>query len=270
MSAQITSGQTFTDPPLAPANTYAAISAAGTDVLFSDHVEGDVSGWMVVSDPSLTTGQWEQAVPFATIFNSQVAAPGSDATANPGTMAFVTENGPPGGAASANDVDGGPTYLISPVFDLQDSDAIVTYARWAFSATGIHDHLTTEISNDGGSIWTLVDTVENTGSAWQTTTFIASGFVPPTSQVRVRFGVCDCPNDSVTEAGIDDFRVDKIDCTPQCPWDLDRSGAVETTDFLALLAAWGSDPGGPPDFDNDGSVGVTDFLALLANWGPCP
>jgi hypothetical protein len=55
----------------------------------------------------------------------------------------------------------------------------------------------------------------------------------------------------------------------QCPWDLDGSGDVGVTDFLALLAVWGSDPGGPPDFDGDGDVGITDFLVLLANWGPC-
>jgi predicted outer membrane repeat protein len=55
-----------------------------------------------------------------------------------------------------------------------------------------------------------------------------------------------------------------------CPWDLDGDGAVGVTDFLDLLALWGSDPGGPPDFDGDGEVGITDFLILLANWGPCP
>ncbi len=55
-----------------------------------------------------------------------------------------------------------------------------------------------------------------------------------------------------------------------CPWDLDRDGFVGILDFLALLAAWGTDPGGPPDFDGDGDVGVNDFLELLANWGPCP
>ncbi len=55
-----------------------------------------------------------------------------------------------------------------------------------------------------------------------------------------------------------------------CPWDLDGSGGVGIADFLALLAAWGTDPGGPPDFDGDGNVGIQDFLALLANWGPCP
>ncbi len=55
-----------------------------------------------------------------------------------------------------------------------------------------------------------------------------------------------------------------------CPWDLDDDGSVGITDLLALLAAWGSDPGGPPDFDGDGNVGILDLLTLLANWGPCP
>ncbi|MCH8344096.1 MAG: hypothetical protein IH983_08905 [Planctomycetes bacterium] len=54
-----------------------------------------------------------------------------------------------------------------------------------------------------------------------------------------------------------------------CTWDLNSSGDVGILDLLALLAAWGSDPGGPPDFDGDGVVGILDLLTLLANWGPC-
>ncbi len=54
-----------------------------------------------------------------------------------------------------------------------------------------------------------------------------------------------------------------------CPWDLDGNGSVGILDLLALLAAWGTDPGRPPDFDGDGDVGITDLLELLANWGPC-
>jgi hypothetical protein len=55
-----------------------------------------------------------------------------------------------------------------------------------------------------------------------------------------------------------------------CPWDLDLDGDVGITDFLDLLAQWGTDPAGPPDFDSNGVVDITDFLELLANWGPCP
>lgn len=55
-----------------------------------------------------------------------------------------------------------------------------------------------------------------------------------------------------------------------CPWDLDQSGTVGINDFLDLLAAWDSNPGGPPDFDGDGTVGITDFLDLLSHWDDCP
>ena len=55
-----------------------------------------------------------------------------------------------------------------------------------------------------------------------------------------------------------------------CPADLDDNNMVGTTDLLALLAAWGTDPGGPPDFDDDQNVGVTDLLFLLSLWGQCP
>jgi hypothetical protein len=55
-----------------------------------------------------------------------------------------------------------------------------------------------------------------------------------------------------------------------CPWDLDADGVVGITDFLLLLAAWGTTPIGPPDFDGDGIVGIGDFLGMLANWDQCP
>ncbi len=60
--------------------------------------------------------------------------------------------------------------------------------------------------------------------------------------------------------------LDLCDCAAA---DLDGSGDVGINDFLELLAAWGSDPGGPPDLDGDGDVGIEDFLALIALWGPC-
>ena len=54
-----------------------------------------------------------------------------------------------------------------------------------------------------------------------------------------------------------------------CPWDLDKNGTVGMADLLAVLSAWGTDPGGPPDFNGNGNVGFEDLLELLANWGPC-
>ena len=56
----------------------------------------------------------------------------------------------------------------------------------------------------------------------------------------------------------------------ECIGDIDEDGEVGVTDFLAMLGAWGFNPGHPADIDFDDWVGVTDFLALLARWGPCP
>ncbi|MHC4428636.1 MAG: hypothetical protein ACYS0D_08540, partial [Planctomycetota bacterium] len=131
---------------------------------------------------------------------------------------------------------------------------------------GTNDPLEVEISDDGGASWTTVETVTGTEAAWESASFLVGDYVTPTAQVQVRFGICDCPNDSSTEAGIDDFLVTAV-C--QCPADLDGDGAVGTADLLALLSAWGTDPGGPPDLDGDGNVGTGDLLELLSSWGPC-
>jgi hypothetical protein len=59
---------------------------------------------------------------------------------------------------------------------------------------------------------------------------------------------------------------------PDCTADLDGDGMVGVTDFLRLLAVWGTaDPFADiaPD-GGDGNVGVEDFLFMLAAWGACP
>ncbi len=262
-------GVVSTDPADAPASTYTAVTADVVEVTLLNNFEAgeDLSDWLIVSDPSLTTGEWEQADPNGTIFGPYIASPEDDATPGAGNvMAFITENGPPGGSFNANDVDGGPTWLTSPSIDLQDSNALISYARWFFSFAGEEDLLTVEVSNDGTD-WTVVEIVAGTDGQWEVTTFLVSDFVEPSANVQVRFQTSDFDS-SVTEAGLDDFQVTRLACAGGCPWDCgDNDGTVGIVDFLALLAQWGGP--GPCDLDGSG-VGITDFLELLANWGPCP
>ena len=74
-------------------------------------------------------------------------------------------------------------------------------------------------------------------------------------------GLGDCP---IVDMGSYEFQEGILDC---CPWDLDGSGSVGTSDLLELFAQWGTD--GSADFDGDGIVGTSDLLILFANWGPC-
>jgi hypothetical protein len=79
------------------------------------------------------------------------------------------------------------------------------------------------------------------------------------------------PDECEIAAGTsDDSNGNGIPDECECSADLDDSGDVGVTDFLQMLAAWGTDPGGPPDLDGDGNVGISDVLILLAVWGPCP
>ncbi|MHC4909799.1 MAG: hypothetical protein ACYTF9_08790 [Planctomycetota bacterium] len=139
-------------------------SCAGAIVLANDFESG-TAGWSV-ENTSLSTGAWEAADPNSTTYNGSTAAPGSDATPGSGNViAFVTQNGAAGGGPGDADVDGGPTDLVSPAFDLLGTDGRVTYARWFFSDNGVTDQMTVWVSNDDGNSWVEVTSQATAGSS---------------------------------------------------------------------------------------------------------
>jgi hypothetical protein len=167
-------------------------------------------------------------------------------------------------------VDGGPTRLVSPSFDLAGEEAVITFDYWMFTANGTPDVFTAEISPDDGGSWLVVESLTSggTGSAWATASFVAGDWITPTGAVRVRFSVSDFPNDSVTEAAVDEFRVDRVACAT-CAGDVTGDGLVDVNDLLVTLTSWGPCDGCSADVDGDGVVGVDDLLVLLAGWGRC-
>jgi hypothetical protein len=114
------------------------------------------------------------------------------------------------------------------------------------------------------------------GSTWAQ----ASKLYPPDGASDDQFGeatavtgdsaVVGAPKDDGYGSNVGSAYVFDLSTPCTCYGDVDGDNNVGVTDFLALLAAWGTNPGGPPDFDGDGTVGVLDFLFLLARWGPCP
>ncbi len=200
-------GDTILDPPGAPANTYTAAIFSSIDVRFADDFEVE-NAWTAESfacdGVDSPTGNWERVDPIGT-----GAAPEDDFSAN-GEFCFVTQQGEPGGFSGEADVDGGPFRLISPAIELGGSDALVRYARW-FTTSG-DDEMTVELTGNEGASWFTVEFVEDAGTQWVLHEFMVSDIVAGADSVRLRFTVEDCPNNSLTEAAIDDVSFTVLEC----------------------------------------------------------
>ncbi|MEX0876274.1 MAG: GC-type dockerin domain-anchored protein, partial [Phycisphaerales bacterium] len=148
----------------------------------------------------------------------------------------------------------------TPLLDLTTLvDPRVSYARWHVSNG--NDPFRFQISNNGGGTFTTVETV-NDSSGWNTVEFRLSDYVTVTDQMVLRFTVQDTPNDSVTESGVDAFRVFDIVCGSDCPADMDGSGALDFFDVSAFLNAFDSqDPAA--DFNGDGNYDFFDLSSFL-------
>ncbi len=202
VQAQSTTSDTFSDPSQAPSTFRSTIAApAIRPVILLDDFETDL-GWTVVNE-NLLDGPWERGDPIG---GGDRGDPASDFDGS--GQCFLTDN-----VDGNSDVDEGPTRLISPVFSLAlGEDGIISYARWFSDSVG-NDFMTIEISNNGGSTWSLVEQVSN-DPQWVENTFVVSSVLPPTSNMQLRFSVDDSPNDSVNEAGVDAVRIELIDCDP--------------------------------------------------------
>ena len=257
VSAEAVGGVVYTYPRNAPDAHYSAISAYGEIVTFVEDFEDD-NGW-TVENVNLQDGPWERAVPSGS--GGDRGDPPNDYDGS--GKCFVSGNG------YDEDIDGGPTVLTSPDFDLTATpDAYVSYARWFYNDDNDEDNLLCEVSDDNGASWTTMEDISS-ASGWHVVSLRVSDFVTPNDQIRFRFSAKDNPNDSVTEAGLDAFRITYYDCDSPCPADVDGSGAVDIDDLFQVLGAWGTCDDCPEDINDDGIVDIDDIFAVLADWGPC-
>ena len=203
--AETGTGVVVTAPPDAPENVY-SYDVCLAQALFTDDFEEE-TGWSV-ENIDLAAGAWERCLPHAASGGQVV--PLEDNPAVAGSFCFVTENGPPGGYYRDYDGDGGPTMLISPRFSIGGGDAVVDFYTWFQNDDG-DDPFFVDVSNDDGSTWTNVSTTYSSPAEWIPMSFTVSDYLEPTDQLRVRFGTADNPSNSITEAGLDDFRVQSVD-----------------------------------------------------------
>ncbi|GJM22812.1 MAG: hypothetical protein DHS20C15_27270 [Planctomycetota bacterium] len=227
------------NPSGAPGISFGAAVFTSVDSVFADAFESDL-GW----DPSApgddaSTGIWTRVDPNGT------GAQPEDDDSDPGTFAFVTGQGSPGGTLGENDVDGGSTTLTSPVIDLSGGDARIGYSRWYSNDTGgapNADVFVIDVSNNGGGNWVNVEVVGPTGpetsGGWFRHEFLVSDFVAPTNNVRVRFIASDLGTGSVVEAAVDEFSVVRLVCEASCQTDLGFGGPGDLS--LSICGTLGS------------------------------
>jgi len=197
-----------TDPPGAPGVTFTFTVAVAEQVLADD---GELDqGWTLgVAGDLATTGRWVREDPVGTNYQ-----PEDDHTPI-GTRCFITGNAPPGSPDGQNDVDGGCTTLLSPIFDVAGAnDVVVRYWRWYTNETSLDDDLLVDISSDGGATWQPFERVTETRQPWiKVEKSFRCNNLPLTSQMRLRFIACDQSTPSLTEAGVDDVFIGKFAAT---------------------------------------------------------
>lgn len=202
-SGEEASTGTHYDPD--PSSPYLAEAADAEVVIFEDNFETN-QGWTVSGDA--VDGMWERGIPVG------LGDRGDPPTDYDGSgQCYLTDN-----VDGNSDVDGGTTYLDSPVFDLSEGDGKIEYARWYSNDWGdspYTDTMKIYISNNGGGNWTLVEKVGpvvQASGGWYEFSFMAGDFVTPTDQMKMRFEVSDLGAGSVVEAALDAFRVSRTTC----------------------------------------------------------
>ena len=75
----------------------------------------------------------------------------------------------------------------------------------------LDDFLVVQISENGGSTWTTVETVGDS-PGWIVADWRILDHVTSLSQIRIRWSVADAPNNSITEAALDAFTIYDAAC----------------------------------------------------------
>jgi len=250
------------------------------EVLINDEFEQGASSWTVgASDDDATAGIWERAVPNPTYDdNGEIIQPDFDHTEN-GQFCFVTGN-----AVSNNDsefgyddVDGGKTTLLSPIYDLSEySTAAISYWRWyvnsaAGGANPGNDIWRVDASNDGGNTWYSLEETDDNANYWVRYQFILNDdTLSLSSQMQFRFIAEDISYDgdngsggSIIEAAMDDFKILVFD--DAMLGDANYDGQLNVLDVVIIVnMILGSETSDlVADINQDGGINIQDIVLLI-------
>jgi hypothetical protein len=141
-------------------------------------------GWQ--QNGTATSGLWTRGIPNGTALNGAPANPDLDVATDYGGFACVTGNDPDPNAGT-DDVDGGFTRLVSPVYNISGyNDAYLSYYRWFFNDGGSstpNDYMTVRITN--GTDTVLLENLTTTANNWTQRTYRIADYVTPTATMKL-------------------------------------------------------------------------------------
>jgi choice-of-anchor B domain-containing protein len=181
--------------------------------------ESGLQEWTTGSpSDNASTGLWEWGNPNGTADQYGSVQPEDDHTVN-GTQCFVTGNN--SSSPGSDDVDNGKTTLLSPIINLENmDDALISYWKWYTNDGGDNpgnDHWYVDVSNDGGSTWSVLENTPSSWREWQYKRILLSEITSLSNAMQFRFIAEDIQYDgdngsggSIVEAAIDDVLFQSI------------------------------------------------------------
>jgi len=206
------------------------------------------AGW--TADPGTATrGTFNREDPVGVSITGGLSNPEDDTTPAPGVSCWVTGSG--GGSPNGNDVDGGSTYLYSPIFgEPHVLEMSLSYDRWYYDDSASGDSYKAEVSNNGGAAWTVLEQRVTPTNGWAAFTSDLMGLITPSQNMRLRFTATDGGTDNVVEAAVDEVHVSGtwVDCEDFTPTSVLSPNPVGDTLRLAkdtsghVVMTWNAPP----------------------------
>ncbi len=170
------------------------------------------SGWQKGSaTDNATTGRWTRGKPIGNFYTDAPTFFVQQDTDHSlfGTMCFITGNlnttDP-----SKDDVDGGVTTLITPLYDLSSmNEPVVRYWYYFSNNTGNNPGLPqwiVKLTLDDGLHWKTIQQTPAATDGWTQFLYRIRDYGVPSDKVRVEFLASDNIG-SLVEAGVDDFEI---------------------------------------------------------------
>ncbi|SVD38173.1 uncharacterized protein METZ01_LOCUS391027, partial [marine metagenome] len=255
-------------------------------LLASYNFEETDDGWTVGDvDDDATAGIWEPAIPVATFFDGNQAQPGTDQSED-GEKCFLTGAATSPGSVGFDDVDGGKTTLLSPIFDLSEyTEALITYYRWYTNNVGDNpgtDHWQADVSDNDGESWSALEYTTESNDSWIQKNFLLSQLgVTLTNQVQFRFVAEDINNPedrgsggSIIEAAIDDFTISTFETNNYQLGDVNLDSVVNILDIVIIVNYILGQTEFTPlqeslaDMNGDGMINILDVIQLVNGIAP--